>query len=241
MIVVYLKFWIQIKISSVKLHSAPLDCRQLYKCRKACKPVFMWLKLQVRLRLKSSSYTDRKLTDGERIVMDISGEVSKLQASYNTAIQRRDEAKKQLAQAISEQQLTKWELEHEKRRTKDYEKQTDRIRMEIAALKSHMPMISESLFLIFFFLLILCFVTFYQIHENWLNRQHIMFPFSLVTEEGCRHCLPGWTYTNSLCYYFAFSEAISRRPWQEARLFCTRRGGDLAVVDSREKHVRLDI
>ena len=126
----------------------------------------MWLKLQVRFRLKSSSYTDRKLTDGERIVMDISGEVSKLQASYNTAIQRRDEAKKQLAQAISEQQLTKWELEHEKRRTKDYEKQTDRIRMEIAALKSHMPMISESLFLIFFFLLILCFVTFYQIHEN---------------------------------------------------------------------------
>lgn len=83
--------------------------------------------------------------------MDISGEVSKLQASYNMAIQRRDEAKKQLAQAISEQQLIKWELEHEKRRTKDYEKQTDRIRMEIAALKSHMPMMSESRSFFFFF------------------------------------------------------------------------------------------
>ncbi|XP_030247934.1 C-type lectin domain family 4 member M-like [Sparus aurata] len=141
----------------------------------------------------------RKLTDGDRTLMDISGEVSKLQASYNTAIQRRDEAKKQLAQAISEQQLIKWELEHEKRRTKDYEKQTDRIRMEIAALKSHMPMMKE----------------------------------------GCRHCLPGWTYTNSLCYYFAFSETTSRRSWQEARLFCTRRGGDLAMVDSREKHLAI--
>lgn len=117
------------------------------------------MKVKVRLRLKYSPYTDRKLTDGDRTVMDISSEVSKLQASYNTAIQRRDEAKKQLAQAISEQQLTKWELEHEKRRTKDYEKQTDRIRMEIAALKSHMPMMSEShSFSFSFFLLILCFI-----------------------------------------------------------------------------------
>lgn len=72
--------------------------------------------------------------------------MAKLQAIYNTAIQRRDEIKNQLAREISGQQLTKWELEHQKRRSKDYEKRIDKIRMEIAALKSHMPMMSESFF-----------------------------------------------------------------------------------------------
>ncbi|XP_035530695.1 CD209 antigen-like [Morone saxatilis] len=138
-----------------------------------------------------------RLTDGYRTVTDISSEVAKLQATYNAAIQSRDEAKKQLAKELGEQQLTKWELEHQKRRNTDYERLADKIRMEIAPLKSHMPMI----------------------------------------EEGCRHCLPGWTLMNSVCYYFALSDAMSRRSWQEARQFCTRQGGDLAVIDSREKHM----
>lgn len=113
-------------------------------------------KLKLRLHymsntLQSSPLTDSKLTDGHRTITDIGSEVAKLQASYNIAIQSRDEAKKQLAREMSEQQLTKWELEHQKRRTKDYEKQNDKIKMEIASLKSHMPMISES----FFFYLLL--------------------------------------------------------------------------------------
>lgn len=66
----------------------------------------------------------------------------------------------------------------------------------------------------------------------------IMFLF-LAQEEGCRHCLPGWTYMNSMCYYFPFSEIILRRPWIEARQFCLKQGGDLAKIDSREKHVRI--
>ncbi|KAI3367775.1 hypothetical protein L3Q82_026606 [Scortum barcoo] len=85
------------------------------------------------------------LTSGNLAIMDIGKEVTKLQDSYNAAIQSRDEAKKQLAKEISEQQHTKWELEHQKRRSKDYERQTDRIKMEIATLESHMPMISENL------------------------------------------------------------------------------------------------
>lgn len=141
----------------------------------------------------------RKLTGVQDTVTDISSEVAKLQATYNTAIQSRDEAKKQLASEISEQKLTKWELEHENKKRKTYEKLTDKIQMEIAALKSHMPMIKE----------------------------------------GCRHCLAGWTFTNSLCYYFAFSDAMKRRSWQEARKFCTKQGGDLAVIDSREKHLAI--
>ncbi|KAL3049119.1 hypothetical protein OYC64_008575 [Pagothenia borchgrevinki] len=140
-----------------------------------------------------------KFTDGQDTIMDISAEVAKLQAAYDTAIWHRDEAKKQLAREIREQQITKWELDHQKSRSKDYLKLSDNIQMEIAALKSHIPMIKE----------------------------------------GCRHCLPGWTFMNSVCYYLAISDAFSRRSWQEARQFCINQGGDLAVIDSREKHLAI--
>lgn len=92
----------------------------------------------------SSPPTDSQLTDGYRTITDINGEVVKLQASYNSAIQSRDEVKKQLDRETSEQQRTKWELDHQKRRSKDYEKQIDKIQLEFATLKSHLPMISES-------------------------------------------------------------------------------------------------
>ncbi|KAF3844800.1 hypothetical protein F7725_007963 [Dissostichus mawsoni] len=113
--------------------------------------------------------------------MDISAEVAKLQAAYDTAIWHRDEAKKQLAREIREQQITKWELDHQKSRSKDY----------------------------------------------------------LKLKEGCRHCLPGWTFMNSVCFYFAFSDAFSPRSWQEARQFCINQAGDLAVIYSREKHLAI--
>lgn len=74
---------------------------------------------------------------------DISGEIRKLQASYEAALQSRDEVKKQLAIEISEQQVIKWELEHQTLRVKDYEKQVEKLQVDIASLKSHLPMISE--------------------------------------------------------------------------------------------------
>lgn len=194
-----------------------------------------WLLSSITKITLSLLLTDRQLTDGQRTITDISSEVAKLQGVYNTAVQNRDEAKKQLAKELSEQQITKWELEHQQTRSKDYEKQADKIQMEIAALKSHIPMISESLFLI----CLLCYQSIKYI-IMWPNQQHFMFQFSLATGEGCRHCLPGWTFINSECYYFAFSDAVSRRSWQEARNFCKKQGGDLAVADSREKHVRLN-
>ncbi|KAF3701269.1 hypothetical protein EXN66_Car016957 [Channa argus] len=86
---------------------------------------------------------DSKLTEGHQTIAGISNEVAKLQATYNTAIQSRDEAKKQLVKEISEQQLTKWELEHQNRRRNDYEKQINKIKTEIAVLKSHLPMINH--------------------------------------------------------------------------------------------------
>lgn len=141
----------------------------------------------------------RKLTGVQDTILDISSEVAKLQATYNSVIQSRDEANIQLVNQINEQQVTKWEIEHENRKSKTYKKLSDKIQMEIAGLNSHIPMIKE----------------------------------------GCRHCLPGWTFTNSLCYYFSFSDAMKRRPWQEARQFCRKQGGDLAVIDSREKHLAI--
>lgn len=77
-------------------------------------------------------------------MLDISSVVAKLQATYNIAIQHRDEAKRELAREFSEQQRTKWELEHQKRRSNGYTKQIDQIQMEIAGIKSHIPMIGES-------------------------------------------------------------------------------------------------
>ncbi|XP_071355031.1 macrophage mannose receptor 1-like [Trachinotus anak] len=138
-----------------------------------------------------------KLTGGHMTITDVNREITKLQAVYNAAIQSRDDTKKELAKEISEQQHTTWELEHQGRRNKDYEKQVDKMKTRISVLKTHLPMITE----------------------------------------GCRHCLPGWTFMNSACYYFPFSDTISRRPWNEARQFCKNQGGDLAVIESVEKNM----
>lgn len=48
-----------------------------------------------------------------------------------------------MARVIREQQVIKWELDHQKRRNEDYEKQSDKLLTEIAALKSHVPLIGE--------------------------------------------------------------------------------------------------
>ncbi|XP_017266441.1 CD209 antigen-like protein C isoform X2 [Kryptolebias marmoratus] len=137
---------------------------------------------------------DRKLTDGN-IVRDLNREIAKLQVSYNAAVRSRDEAQKQLETERRQQQVTKWERDHLDRRAKEYQKQVDKIHMETASLKSHLPMISE----------------------------------------GCRHCLPGWTFLSSRCFYFPLSNTAYRTTWQAARQFCQKRGSDLAIIDSREK------
>ncbi|XP_013868294.1 C-type lectin domain family 4 member M [Austrofundulus limnaeus] len=140
-----------------------------------------------------------KLTDGN-IVSDLNREIAKLQTSYNAAVRSRDEAQKQLEAERKQQQVTRWEHAHVSTRIKDYEKQVEKVEMEIASLKSHLPMIRE----------------------------------------GCRHCLPGWTFLSSRCFYFPFSNTIYRTTWQEARQFCQRLGSDLAVIDTREKNLAVN-
>lgn len=73
----------------------------------------------------------------------MNAEVSRLQAAYNLAVQRREEARKDMARVMREQQVIKWELDHQKRRNKDYERQSDKLLTEIAGLKSHIPWIGE--------------------------------------------------------------------------------------------------
>lgn len=92
-------------------------------------------------------FTDNKLTGGQRTIRDINGELAKLQSSYDSAVLRRDEASKALATEISNQQFEKWQTEHLTKRQKDYKQQSEKIRADIAVLKSHMPMIGENFIL----------------------------------------------------------------------------------------------
>ncbi|XP_020485823.1 CD209 antigen isoform X1 [Labrus bergylta] len=182
----------QVSMSMVR----PESSLKHYKLLAVSLAVLAVILLAVDISLGVSYY---KLTDGLYLVTDINSELAKLHASYNTAIQRRDEAKKELANTIKEQQLREWEREHLASTRKSYEKEADNIQLEIATLNSHLPMIRE----------------------------------------GCRHCSAGWTFMNSACYYFPFSNVLVSRSWQEARDFCKKQGGDLAVIDSQEKQLAL--
>lgn len=76
--------------------------------------------------------------------MDINSELIKLQTSHKNAIQRRDDAKKELASERNRQKQQKWEMENLVRREKDFKEQLDKVHMEIVALRSHMPAIGEN-------------------------------------------------------------------------------------------------
>ena len=45
-------------------------------------------------------------------------------------------------------------------------------------------------------------------------------------------CLPGWTKFEKHCYRFETNKFLT---WAQARLACTRQGGDLASVMSRQE------
>ncbi|XP_035024556.2 CD209 antigen-like [Hippoglossus stenolepis] len=140
-----------------------------------------------------------QLTGGQQTIKYIHSEVAKLQDGYNAAIQERIDAKKQLDRELGEQQRLKWEIEHQTKRSKDYEKQIHRIQDEVSELKSIIPLLSM----------------------------------------GCRHCNPGWTFLHLRCYYITFYDLHRKRSWNDARQFCKKLGGDLAVIDTPEKTVSI--
>lgn len=57
----------------------------------------------------------------------------------------------------------------------------------------------------------------------------------LKITDGCIHCPPGWVMMNSVCFYFPFSDAVGLKSWQKAREFCQIYGGDLLVIDTKDK------
>ncbi|GAA6213654.1 uncharacterized protein LOC108892423 [Lates japonicus] len=56
-----------------------------------------------------------------------------------------------------------------------------------------------------------------------------------MIHDGCRHCPAGWILMNLVCYYFPFSDGAGYKTWQRAREFCQMHGGDLAVIDNKDK------
>ena len=56
----------------------------------------------------------------------------------------------------------------------------------------------------------------------------------------CGHCLPGWTYILSRCFYLSRTNQ-AKRSWTEARGVCKRMGADLAVVDSSVRQVGIHL
>uniref|UniRef100_A0A667XY64 C-type lectin domain-containing protein n=1 Tax=Myripristis murdjan TaxID=586833 RepID=A0A667XY64_9TELE len=77
-------------------------------------------------------------------------------------------------------------------------------------------------------------MVYYVLNESFFTSITHYLRFCVST---CLHCLPGWVFMNSKCYYFTFSNTFTRRSWQEARDNCKRQGADLAVIDSMEKQV----
>ncbi|XP_035025062.1 CD209 antigen-like protein B isoform X1 [Hippoglossus stenolepis] len=56
-----------------------------------------------------------------------------------------------------------------------------------------------------------------------------------VLRDSCRYCPMGWVFINSACYYFSSSNRDGTRTWQKAREFCQDDGGDLVILDSKDK------
>ncbi len=101
----------------------------------------------------SSTLTDNKLKDTYLTLDDtehIADELAKLQETYKTAIETTKGAKKQLDKELSGQTQTNWELEHQTKRSTDYDAQIDKMKKDIEALRSHLPMISETCLLLFY-------------------------------------------------------------------------------------------
>lgn len=56
-----------------------------------------------------------------------------------------------------------------------------------------------------------------------------------MIQDGCKRCLPGWILMNSVCYFFSLPNNAGYMTWQKAREFCQTHGGDLAIIDSKDK------
>lgn len=155
----------------------------------------------------------------------ISNELSTLENTYKAAFKSTNDYKKQLDSELQGQKHTKWELEHQTKRATDYKANVAKMTQEMAELKYRLPKIGMSCLSSFFFCLFEMVPVFY------------LSIFPVTTEVECRLCPPGWIWFNSVCYFFPFDNYLGSKSWSKAREFCQMYGGDLAVIDSKEKEV----
>ncbi|XP_037097886.1 CD209 antigen-like protein E isoform X2 [Syngnathus acus] len=78
--------------------------------------------------------THRSIDDTE----SIKKELIKLEQSYKFAVRNLSDAEKKLESEMRRQTQSNWELDHHKRRTKDYEVQLDTILKNVSSLKLHL-------------------------------------------------------------------------------------------------------
>ena len=178
----------------------------------------------------SSPPPDNQLTGGQQTMKDIQSEVAKLQAGLQCCDPRKDrcqEAAEQRTRWAAANQVGAWTSDQKIQRLREADSQNSRwsLRVEI-----HHTTTQWELFCIY--------LSVYEIPDYLQLTQQTMLSFPGM---GCRHCNPGWTFLHLRCYYFAFSVKLKERRWKDARQFCQKLGGDLAVIDTPEKTVRFDI
>ncbi|XP_043999241.1 CD209 antigen-like protein E isoform X2 [Gambusia affinis] len=148
--------------------------------------------LDIALGVHYSSLQETHLTfkDTETLEKDL----VELHKQNKTAVENIYAAQKQLDGEIKSQKETKWELEHQTKRTEDYKVLIEKVTQDLGKLRAQVTKISG----------------------------------------GCTHCPPGWLFINLVCYYFS-SDNAGLKSWQEAREFCQIHGGDLPVIDTKDK------
>ncbi|CAN9502188.1 unnamed protein product [Ophioblennius macclurei] len=59
-------------------------------------------------------------------------------------------------------------------------------------------------------------------------------PHLPLMRDGCKYCQAGWILMNSVCLYIPLS-GPGLKTWQQSRDYCKQQGGDLAIIDSKDK------
>lgn len=77
-------------------------------------------------------------------VEDIRSELNDLESSYKAAFESTNNYKKQLDSELKDSTKIKWELDHQTKRNNDYQKNIDKITLNIAQLKYRLPKIGTS-------------------------------------------------------------------------------------------------
>lgn len=130
---------------------------------------------------------------------------------------------------LNSQKQTIWEFDHHTKRMTEYGPQIAKAKVDITVLKQHLINVGESC---------LAIISRYPNVNNDFPKFYLQSCFFLLfSENGCKLCPPDWIWVNSMCYLIPFTGKFGQKTWPHARSFCKQHGGDLAVLDSKDKEV----